>query len=851
MTPGQPGDTETITSVNTLAGQAILHGGNVVYTAPAGGLDTVGYSVTDQFGDSAAGTINVTVDPGPNTKSGALTIGHSQTADLTSLINGLVTPGLAGDTETITLTSAQVGQIGLNGGRVVYTAPATGFDIVGYTVTDQFGETATGTINVMVDPGPSTRSGAVTVPHNQLNDLTAFITGLVTPGLPGDTETITSVVAQTGQASVSGGCVSYSNPLSGPDTLGYTVVDQFGGTANGTVNVTVDPGPSTKPGAITLGHNQTADLTDLINGLVTPGLPGDTETLLFAVAGPGQASLTGGHVLYTAPAAGADTIAYAVGDQFSENTGGTIVVTVDPGPTMKPGALTVGHNQVADLTALINGLITPGLAGDIETVIGITAQTGQVDISGSRILYNAPAVGSDVVSFLVGDQFSDTANGTVNVTVDPGPSATHGAITIGHNQVADLTALINGLVMPGLTGDAETIIGVNATAGLASIVNGHVVYSAPAGGLDPVQYIVADQFGDTATGAVSVTVDPGPNVGAATITVAASQTIDLSSYLLGLAAPGLVGDKLSLGGASTIGTHGRVTVANGDLTYTAPPRPSADSFLYSVIDQFGDTASNKVGVTVATNLNNLGSINGTVFAGNANSTIGFGNGNVTLFAGNGTDLVQGGSGKDIVIVGNGNDTIKLNGTPQSVETIIAGSGNDNIIAAEGNGSISAGSGKNTITVGNGDWTIITTGAGATIETGNGQSTITASAGATVTVGKGSDIIITSAASSGLQNKINLGDGADTVYAAPWTTITAGDGADAFWFGVRPGDTANPLGPVTINHFGSRDTINIAAGLGPVTKSVAHGTTTLNFGGNLADTITLAGYAGAVNIHLVA
>ena len=74
----------------------MLNNGTVSYIAPASGLDTLTYTVQDQFGDQATGKVNITVDPGPTAATSSDTVGHNKTVSLTSLINGLVTPGISG-----------------------------------------------------------------------------------------------------------------------------------------------------------------------------------------------------------------------------------------------------------------------------------------------------------------------------------------------------------------------------------------------------------------------------------------------------------------------------------------------------------------------------------------------------------------------------------------------------------------------------------------------------------------------------------------------------------------------------------------------------------------------------------
>lgn len=51
-------------------------------------MDTIGYTVTDQLGDSATGTVAVTIDPGPTAGAVASTVTLDATVNLTAAILG-------------------------------------------------------------------------------------------------------------------------------------------------------------------------------------------------------------------------------------------------------------------------------------------------------------------------------------------------------------------------------------------------------------------------------------------------------------------------------------------------------------------------------------------------------------------------------------------------------------------------------------------------------------------------------------------------------------------------------------------------------------------------------------------
>jgi hypothetical protein len=207
-------------------------------------------------------------------------------------------------------------------------------------------------------------------------------------------------------------------------------------------------------------------------------------------------------------------------------------------------------------------------------------------------------------------------------------------------------------------------------------VGGNGTFTVDLSGLARNQITSFLSAGDTAgnnftTTGNTITVDPGPSAGAASIMVAAGTTTDLTACLLGLDKPGIAGDTLTLAGDSTAGTKGTVTLANGLLTYAAPATLGNDSFGYTVADQYGDTASALVTVS-AVNIGNIGNASGTVVVGDDSTSVGFGKGTVTVLAGNGNDTITGGgTANDAVIAGNGNDTVTL------------GQGNNTVISAAG------------------------------------------------------------------------------------------------------------------------------------------------------------------------
>ena len=802
-------------------GQAFPGGGGGSYVNPS--ATNVALTAATNSGN---GLVTIASVAGPKAANGTLTIGHGQTENITSLLNGLVTPGLAGDTETLTAFSATAGTATLANGVATYAAPASGSPTISYTVNDERGDTATGSVAVTVDPGPSAASGTLTIGHGQTENITSLLSGLATPGLTGDTETLTAFSATAGTAALANGVATYTAPASGSPTISYTVQDQLGDTATGSVAVTVDPGPSAASGTLTIGHGQTENITSLLSGLATPGLTGDTETLTAFSATAGTAALANGVATYTAPASGSPTISYTVQDQLGDTATGSVAVTVDPGPSAANGTLTIGHGQTENITSLLNGLVTPGLTGDTETLTAFSATAGTATLANGVATYAAPASGSPTISYTVNDERGDTASGAVNVTIDPGPTAANGSIVVGHGQSVNETALVDGLVTPGLAGDTETI---TAVTGNATLTNGVITYTAPVSGVDAFNYTVQDQLGDTASGTVNATIDPGP-----TITTATPAVVEKGqSTEIGTVAPGLAGDTLTLkqtagSGALSLRLAGGVE----EVIYTAPATVAAstpDAVTYSVNDQFGDTTSGTASIqldagptitAVAPSVveQNHSEEIGTVAPGLVGDMLTL---NKTSGSGVLSLQVVGGVEEVIftapaIITSSALDAVTYTVTDQHNDAVATGS--STIPLASGNGAIVVGTAGGAVNVGNGNSAIDGRAGNETINAGNGADTVFAGTNDQITLGDGSDTIF-----GGSDDAIQIGNGIDAIFAAAYAAITGGNGNDS----VSAGAHAN----VTLGN--GNDTITVGDNS---TLKVGNGNDTMTLGTSDAVTV---------------
>lgn len=130
--------------------------------------------------------------------------------------------------------------------------PAAGFygsEIISYTVTDEAGQTATGTLTVTVTE--TVESLVVTNDSYNINqDSAATLFSVLDNDSGSGSLRITAIdYTGTGSTSISGSQISYqpSDGYSGTDSITYTVIDQAGQTAQATVTIKVTASSTSTP----------------------------------------------------------------------------------------------------------------------------------------------------------------------------------------------------------------------------------------------------------------------------------------------------------------------------------------------------------------------------------------------------------------------------------------------------------------------------------------------------------------------------------------------------------------------------------------------------------------------------
>jgi hypothetical protein len=835
------GEAASAITIASVTGNAVLSSGNVTYTAPASGTDSFVVTAQDSSGRSGAATMQITIDAGPKASNGSTEVAHNAVTDLTSFIDGLVTAGIAGDSETITSVSG--GSVWLSNGHVYYTAQANGQSNFTYTVTDQYGDTASGTVGVNVDTGPTvagttrtinlaTGQNAQGVLQTQGNAVDAnwkLTAGGVAPEQAG------SVFSDVPGNADFGGWVSNDsnslwvapNPTNADGNGNFTVTDTFTLTAGelASAQIANTAWAIDDSGTVVLNGHTIGSLTSGWTSMHALTLP--TADL---VAGTNTLSIIG---------SGSD-------DQIEgSRLAGTITVT-DPQVTV-----TVGHNQSSDITQTILGMVTAGATGDTETVTAVSG--GNTSVTNGHVTYAAGATGNATVNFTVTDQLGDNATGQIAVVVDAGPTASNGTDSLTTSGQTDLTSFVDGLITAGIQGDTETITAVNGAG--VSVQNGHVIYSGA--GTGSFTYTVADQYGDSATGTVSLLqqhADTKVVLDGYTNSVVAPQVVTPANGINGATITGpLFGNATTTGDADNrtivAQAYNNTVIAGGgnDTIYAG-----LSGAKVTVSDGNGDNIVTGNGQVVGQTSVTLGSGNDQVDLIGYQNNISLGNGNDTvtgtvglanITAGNGNDSITAvgynnnitlGTGTSTIYAGNGNETLNLQGSA----TVVFDGFSNHLVDSAGNVSISGDYGSSTFDIAGSNNTLVLTGYNDVIHLGSaatGNNTVTGTLGlTTIITGNGNQTI----SAAGMDNVITVGDGNSTIDAGDgYAKVSVGTGINSIVADGNGNTIATAGGATIVSLADWNNTVDAGRGL-----------TTVSGGLENTYVVTAIGNSGGLNVQ---
>ena len=360
----------------------------------------------------------------------------------------------------------------------------------------------------------------------------------------------------------------------------------------------------------------------------------------------GSVVLNAGQVDYT-PASGftgQDTFTYVIKDLDGDTSTATVTVTVTSissasVPTAQDDAVSFTQNSTDNIISILldNGSGADDFGADnanathpISLSGSYTDLGGKIDLVGTTVKYSPRTdfVGVDVFSYTITDSNGDSSTAEVTVTVteittptavDDVASTTEDSGAISIDVLANDSYGFDGAA----SSDALTLPSATSTQGGTVVVNaGEVDYTPASGffGTDTFDYTIKDDTGDTSTATVTVTVTEAVVVNGLTVPIAqpdvasvyqnsAGNIIDVlvnddfgtdGAIDEGLTLPNgtLLGDSDKLGTVS-IDTNSTPITSDDVILYT--PKSGfvgEDSFKYMITDANGDTSITIVTVTV-------------------------------------------------------------------------------------------------------------------------------------------------------------------------------------------------------------------------------------------------------------
>jgi hypothetical protein len=479
------------------------------------GTDSFTETVNNGFGGTATATETIQIITQPVGTADSFSVIHDQ--QLYAPAGGVLANDLAPDGDT--LTAALVGgpghgtlTLGSDGG-FLYT-PSAGFvgtDTFTYAPTDGTVAGAPVTVTIAVTSDPPSAIDATVTTDAQAPVLGNVLSNVVDP----DADPLTAALVRGPSDGAlilnPDGSFTYTPNanFSGSDSFTYQASDGVGGTATGTVDLTVSPAPvaadlsaSVQPGgAITYIPAWTdpsgspvsvTSVTQGSHGTVTLG-PGG---LVYAAADPN----------YT----GTDTFQYTISDGDGGTSTGAVTVNLT--------AVLTANDMTISIHAGGSATVYPiyfDMGGSPVTLTSYTqGQHGTVApaSAGMGLTYtanNPTYVGADLFTYTVSDGNGNTATGTVHINLT-NQAPVGSDVTLSAPANAPVSVPITAYDPDGDALTVTTITQPPAGSGTVALNQGQLVYTPPSGFTGTVEfsYVVDDGHGGTCIIHVTINVTP-------------------------------------------------------------------------------------------------------------------------------------------------------------------------------------------------------------------------------------------------------------------------------------------------------------------------------------------------------
>jgi hypothetical protein len=504
------GDALSITGFTQGTHGSTSQGGSDLYYSPNNdfnGTDSFTYTATDGT-DTLTATVSVTVNPvsdAPTANDDTGSVGEDGTLLMSVLANDT---DVDGDAVSISsFTQGSNGTVTQEGDQLRYTPDADffGTDSFTYTVSDGNGGTASATVSMTVNavndaPTAGDDTGSVD------EDDTVLLSVLANDSdVDGDAVSISSFTQATnGTVTQEGGQLRYTphNDFNGSDSFAYDIADGNGGTATGTVSVTVNAvndAPTANDDTGSVDEDDTVLLSVLAND-------GDPDGDVLSVSGytaptNGTVGQEGDQLRYTPDADynGSDSFTYDISDGNGGIATATVTMTinaVNDAPVAGADEATAVEDSSVWIEPLTNDYDPEGSTVSISSYM--TPENGTIaGASGQTYEYvpNPDFYGTDTWQYVITDGAAlDTGTVTITVTaVADSPVAVSDSATVPHGGTGPIYVVANDYDPDG---DALTVTNTTGSRphGTVAIVGDTLFYTMSDNylGWDAFPYWISD-----------------------------------------------------------------------------------------------------------------------------------------------------------------------------------------------------------------------------------------------------------------------------------------------------------------------------------------------------------------------
>ncbi|MDQ3906899.1 MAG: Ig-like domain-containing protein, partial [Acidobacteriota bacterium] len=315
--------------------------------------------------------------------------------------------------------------------NIVYTPAAdyNGTDSFTFKANDGHATSNTSTVTITVNAvndAPFANNDSATTDEDTPVDVSVLANDTDTEG---DALTVASFTQGAhGTVANNNGVLTYTPApdYNGADSFTYTISDGNGGTATGTVSITISPvndPPVAVDDSASTDEDTAVNVTVLVNDTDVDG-----DTLSVASVGApahGTATINPDGTINYSPAPnynGADSFTYVVGDGHGATSTGTVNVTinaVNDAPVAAADAAALDQ----DTSAVVNVLTNDTDVDNDVLVVSAVAQgahgTVSINAGGASVTYTPAAgyVGADSFTYTASDNHGGTSTASVSVNV--------------------------------------------------------------------------------------------------------------------------------------------------------------------------------------------------------------------------------------------------------------------------------------------------------------------------------------------------------------------------------------------------------------------------------------------------